>query len=89
MEVVKAATPAAGEFLEVCAVFVAVGGFCFSFHEVGNWGIDRLLEVFDRSSGDRTLQEVDRSSGDRTLQARISTLLLISLAAQKQYTSQN
>jgi hypothetical protein len=44
MEVVKAATPAAGEFLEVLAVFVAVVGFWFGlgFHGVGgDWGIDR------------------------------------------------
>jgi hypothetical protein len=33
MEVVEAATPAAGEFLEVCAVFVAVVGL--GFHGFG------------------------------------------------------
>jgi hypothetical protein len=37
MEVMEAATPAAGEFLEVLAVFVAVVGFWFGlgFHGVG------------------------------------------------------
>jgi hypothetical protein len=40
MEVVEAATPAAGEFLEVCAVFVAVVGLWFGlgFHGVGGEG---------------------------------------------------
>jgi hypothetical protein len=42
VKVVEAATPAAGEFLEVLAVFVAVVGFWFGlgFHGFGggNWG---------------------------------------------------
>jgi hypothetical protein len=38
MEVVKAATTAAGEFLEVCAVFVAMVGLWLGFHCVGGEG---------------------------------------------------
>jgi hypothetical protein len=44
MEVVEAATPAAGEFLEVLAVFVAVGGLWFH----GGQGFEEI---------DRTPQE--------------------------------
>jgi hypothetical protein len=40
VEVVKTATPTAGEFLEVCAVFVAVVGswLGLGFHDVGELG---------------------------------------------------
>jgi hypothetical protein len=38
VKVVEAATPAAGEFLEVLAVFVAVIGLWLGFHCVGGEG---------------------------------------------------
>jgi hypothetical protein len=43
MKMVEAATPAAGEFLEVCAVFVAVIGLGsgLGFHGFGGFGGDR------------------------------------------------
>jgi hypothetical protein len=47
VEVVETATPAAEEFLEVLAVFVAVGGLWFGlgFHGVGDLrGIDRTCQ---------------------------------------------
>jgi hypothetical protein len=44
VEVVEAATPAAEEFLEVLAVFVAVGGLWFHGGQ-GFEGIDQLLEM--------------------------------------------
>jgi hypothetical protein len=40
MEVVEATTPTAGEFLEVCAVFIAMVPLDWRI-----WGIDRLLEM--------------------------------------------
>jgi hypothetical protein len=51
VEAMETATLAAREFLEVCAVFVAVGGLWFGFHGVGDFlgiGTLRLTE------GDRT-----------------------------------
>jgi hypothetical protein len=46
VEVVKTATPAAGEFLQVLAVFVAVVGLWLGFHCVGvrDLGVINQLE---------------------------------------------
>jgi hypothetical protein len=38
VKMVETATPAAGEFLEVLAVFVAVGGLWFGFHGSRDFG---------------------------------------------------
>jgi hypothetical protein len=58
VEVVKTATPAAGEFLEVCAVFGAVVGL--GFHG-GEWGIDRTYQPPNKVEyyGDVMLKEGD------------------------------
>jgi hypothetical protein len=52
VEVMEAATPAAGEFLEVLAVFVAVVGFWFG---LGFHGVDTLI-TFDRVPHERNFR---------------------------------
>jgi hypothetical protein len=58
VEVMETATPTAGEFLEVCAVFVAVVGswLGLGFHDVGELGIAQTNGNVDRIGGNRTPQ---------------------------------